>query len=229
MRTVNLGNFGPKNPLILVNFKNFEETTGKNALKLALELEKSMSDTGVQIGVSVQPFFGAELVAKTDLLVLGQHLDCVEYGSSTGAILPEALKSIGGWGSLINHSEKRVGMEVVEKTVLRCREVGLKSVVCVESVEEAAVAAEFGPDFIAIEPPELIGGDVSVSTAQPELISEAVKAVKNVPLLVGAGIKDGNDLKIALELGAVGILVASGVCKAKNPYDVIMDFAKSIG
>ena len=82
------------------------------------------------------------------------------------------------------------------------------------------------PDMIAMEPPELIGGDISVSTARPEAIVEtieAVKSVKSVPVLVGAGIKNGQDVKKAIELGAKGVLVASGIVKAKDPKKAIND------
>lgn len=228
MSLVNLEQCSPKNPLVLVNFKNFEETTGESCLLVAKELDKAAKETGLLIGVSVQPFFAGRIAAETDLLVFGQHLDADGFGSSTGALIPEALKAVGGVGSLLNHSEKRVGMESVEKCVGRMSEVGLKSVVCVESIEEGELVAGFKPDFVAIEPPELIGGDISVSTARPELISDSVARIKGVPVLVGAGIKNGEDLRIALELGACGILVASGVCKAESPYEVILDFARAI-
>jgi triosephosphate isomerase len=234
---------------VLVNFKNFAETNGELCLSVAKEIDRAAKESGLLIGVSVQPFFVRELLSETDLLVFGQHLDFSELGSNTGALVPEVLKAVGGVGSLLNHSEKRIPMDQIEKTVARMREVGLKSVVCVESVEEGELVAKFGPDFIAIEPPELIGGDISVSTARPELISDSVARVGSVSVefpagadiglgdvsgvnaqkvLVGAGIKNGQDLKIATELGACGILVASGVCKADNPYEVIMDFAKAI-
>jgi triosephosphate isomerase len=225
MNSQSLTKCDKNNPLILVNFKNFAETNGENALRVAKRLDQADTDTSLQIGVCVQPFFCSGVRELTGLLLFGQHVDADGFGSCTGALIPEALKSVGAVGSIINHSEKRLSAEVVKKTVLRLKETGLKSVVCVESVKEAREYALFGPDFIAIEPPELIGGDISVSTAKPELIKEAVEAVDGIPLLVGAGIKDGNDLKVALDLGAVGILVASGVCKASDPYEVMMDFA----
>jgi triosephosphate isomerase len=215
-------------PLIIVNFKTFAETSAEKCFKVASELDRAANDTGLQVAVSVQPFCAAELGVKTDLLVLGQSVDAKGYGSNTGSILPESLKYAGGWGSLVNHSEHRISEVQVEAVVLRMAEVGLKSIVCVESVDEAERYAKFSPDFIAIEPPELIGGDISVSTAQPGLISEAVKVVGDVPLLVGAGVKNAKDLQIALELGAVGVLVASGVCKADSPYEVMLDFAKAV-
>ncbi|MBN1275633.1 alpha-hydroxy-acid oxidizing protein, partial [Candidatus Woesearchaeota archaeon] len=84
------------------------------------------------------------------------------------------------------------------------------------------------PDFIAMEPPELIGGEVSVSEARPGLIGEtvaAVRAVADVPVLVGAGVKDGEDVRKACSLGAEGVLVASGVTKAGDKESVIAGLA----
>ena len=95
-----------------------------------------------------------------------------------------------------------------------------------DTAEEARKVATLQPSFVAVEPPELIGGDVSVSTARPEIITGSVAAVDGVPLLVGAGIKNGTDVRIAMKLGAVGVLVASGVVKASNPGDVLRDFLR---
>ena len=45
------------------------------------------------------------------------------------------------------------------------------------------------PTYIAYEPPELIGGNVSVSSAKPEIIAQAAKACNGkTKLLVGAGL-----------------------------------------
>ena len=79
--------------------------------------------------------------------------------------------------------------------------------------------AEIGAPLVAYEPPELIGGNISVSTAKPDIIEKAsVLCEKNgVKLIVGAGIKTHNDILTSLKLGAAGGLVASGVVLASNP------------
>ncbi|MCL4406555.1 triose-phosphate isomerase [Candidatus Parvarchaeota archaeon] len=75
------------------------------------------------------------------------------------------------------------------------------------------------PTAIAYEPPELIGGDISVSSSKPEIVKEFCDIVKSgsasLPL-IGAGIKTPEDVKKSVELGAEGILVASGVMKSKD-------------
>jgi len=87
---------------------------------------------------------------------------------------------------------------------------------------------EFDPDLIAVEPPELIGGDISVSSAQPDIIRNAAKLIGCNKLLVGAGVKNGKDVRIAIELGARGVLLASGVTKAKDPKAVLMDLVSGL-
>jgi len=106
------------------------------------------------------------------------------------------------------------------------------SVVCVKNVAEAKKFAKLNPDYIAIEPPELIGSGRAISKERPELITNAVKAIKGskrkTKLLCGAGIVSGNDVQKAIQLGAKGILVASGIVKAKNWNKIIEDFAKAM-
>jgi len=94
-------------------------------------------------------------------------------------------------------------------------------------IEDAEKIAYLNPDFIAVEPPELIGGTVSVSDAKPEIISSSVKAVKlinnKIKVLCGAGIHNKDDVKKAIKLGAEGVLVASGIVKAENQKTALRD------
>ena len=108
----------------------------------------------------------------------------------------------------------------------------MTSIVCVKDVAEARKYAKLNPDYIAIEPPELIGSGKAVSKEKPELITKAADAVKsaknNTKLLCGAGIVSGEDVAKAIELGSKGILVASGIIKAKNWNSIMSEFAKSM-
>ena len=133
---------------------------------------------------------------------------------------------------LARRSEYRIPAEDVEALVGRCKELGLITIVCTKDPEESQAYAKFGPDFIAVEPPELIGGDISVTTANPEVVSDSVKLVKdvapNVKVLCGAGVKNGQDVATAIELGAEGVLLASGVVKAKNQKSVLMNLVSKL-
>lgn len=205
-------------PLIAVNFKTYKEATGRNAYHLAKLCSRFKNTI-----VCVQPS-DLYLARTVKIPVYAQHVDLVDYGQNTGFILPEAVKAAGAQGTLLNHSEHHLKFKVLKELVPKCRKLGLNTIVCARTAREAGKLSKLKPDFIAIEPPALIGGRISVSTAKPQLISNAVKK-SEVPVLCGAGVHTRLDVGIALKLGAKGVLVASGVVKAKNPATVLKGLA----
>ena len=159
-------------------------------------------------------------------------MDEAGVGNTTGFVVPEMLRESGVRGSLINHSEHRIPGEAVERLVQRMRDLGMISIVCVRDEEEAGRYAGFKPDYIAIEPPELIGSGRAISKERPDLITGAGRAIGaggQAGLLCGAGIISGADVAKAVELGAKGVLVASGIVKAPDWDGIISEFARSMG
>lgn len=217
-----------KFPILITNFKTYQSATGIEALKLAKIHEEVAVEFGVNFAVSPQVVDIWMIASQINIPVLSHHFDAITHGQFTGHILPEALKMAGADGSLLNHAEKKIPFAQIAESLVRASAVGLFTVVCAKDLDEAKRIAELKPDAVALEPPELIGGDVSVSTASPDIIKEAVKVVGDVPLIVGAGVKTGKDVEIALELGAKGILVASGVTKAHEPKKVLEEFARAL-
>lgn len=219
-------------PLILVNLKTYREATGEGAVRLAMAAEEISKRTGVCVAVAPQAVDLRMIVDSAEAPVFAQHMDPVGYGKHTGHMMPEAVADAGCVGALINHSERRLKLDVIEATVRRAKEVGLLTVVCVDIPERGRKVTPFKPEAVAIEPPELIGTGTPVSRARPEVVSGAVEAVKGldpkVKVLCGAGITSGEDVAAAMRLGAEGILVASGVVKAENPYDVLMDLVEAM-
>jgi triosephosphate isomerase len=219
-------------PLILVNFKTYKESMGEKAVELAKIAENVHLKTGASIALAPQIVDIKLLIDASETPVFSQHIDAVSYGQFTGYILPESVAESGCVGTLINHSERQLPLNIIEVTVKRAKEAQLISVVCVDTIDKAKLVARFNPDSIAIEPPELIGSGISVSKAKPEIVAGAVKAVKiinpNVRVLCGAGITNGEDVIAAQKLGAEGILVASGVVKAKDPQAALLDLARSL-
>lgn len=215
-------------PLIITNFKTFQEGSGAQALELAKLHERLAQELKVNLVVAGQALDVAMLATGVSLPVLAQHVDPVGYGAFTGHTSVDALKTHGVDGSLLNHSERRISEEDIAGAIGKLKEFGMFSVVCAETVEEGMRFMKYGPDFIAIEPSELIGGDLSVSSARPELISDAVKQIGRGRVLVGAGIKNGADVKRAMELGASGILVASGVVRAKDQMAALRDLCLAL-
>ena len=218
-------------PLILVNFKTYIEGTGRKALELAESAEKANRETGVCIGLAPQFTDIARLAQSVSLPIFAQHIDPMSPGSFTGHVLPEAVKDTGAVGTLINHSERRLKLADIEAAVTRAKGLGLVSVVCTNNASVSASVAALKPDFIAIEPPELIGTGIPVSKAKPEIVTDTVTLVRkvnpNVTILCGAGITQGDDVASALKLGTMGVLVASGIVKAKEPYKALLAFAKA--
>jgi triosephosphate isomerase len=194
-------------PIILVNFKTYQEATGKKALKLAETAEKASLETEVWIGLAPQLADIAPVARLVTLPVFAQHIDSITPGSFTGHILPESVKEAGATGTLINHSERRLRLADIDAAIRRAREVGLVSVVCANNPEVSAAVAALRPDMLAVEPPELIGTGIPVSKAKPEVVSGTVELVKevnsDVVVLCGAGITHGEDVAAALRLRVV--------------------------
>ncbi len=216
-------------PLILTNFKTYQTATGSAALDLAKKHESVAKTTGQNVAVAVQAFDLANIAQNVDIPVFAQHIDTATYGSFTGWNMAEAAKAAGAYGTILNHSEHRISFDILEKSIERAKEVGLKTVVCAETAQEAAeIMQKFNPDLVAVEPPELIGGDISVSTANPEIISDSVDLIGEGKVLTGAGIKNGEDVRIAVELGSVGVLLASGITKSDDPEKVLEDLVSGL-
>lgn len=206
---------------LFVNFKTYEEGAGQKAQALAKLLSTFSSESAEVIPV-VQALDLKEIAKDSALKVFAQHCDPAGFGSHTGKIIPEALKAAGALGTVLNHAENKISNDAIKATIVRCHDVGLKVMVCAETVARAREVAAFypAPDFIAIEPPELIGGNVSVSSARPELISDSAKAIRKINpgiiVITGAGIKNSEDVRKAIELGTAGVFVASGIVCAKD-------------
>lgn len=216
-----------KRPIIFINFKTYYSATGERALRLAQLCEEFAKRRGFDIRLVVQAADIYHISEKTSLPIYAEHIDPITPGRSTGFILPEDVHEEGAVGTILNHSEHRLKRTVLEQSVNRAREVGLKMVICAATPEEGESFTTLKPDFIAVEPPELIGGLVSVSSAKPEIISDAVKRIP-LPLLVGAGIHTGADINTALKLGAVGVLIASSVAKSIDPEKALKTLLEEV-
>jgi len=217
--------------MFVINCKNYEEISGDKIIKFVKTAERISKKFKVRIAIA-PPQHLIGLVANSSIPILAQHIDDSKIGSTTGFVIPELLKKSKVSGSLINHSEHRISSKEIAKLVSKLKKLKMISVLCVKNVAEARKYAKLNPNYIAIEPPELIGSGKAVSKEKPGLIikaSDAVKSAKNnTKLLCGAGIVSGEDVAKAVELGSKGILVASGIIKAKNWNKIISEFAKAL-
>lgn len=207
-------------PLILINFKTYPEASGEKALALAREIAGVQKDK-YELVVAPSLLMAREVAAQAKVAVFAQHTDPFLSGAYTGHIVVDELQDAGIKGTLLNHAERKIMLPAIKNTIDLCRKKKLKTVVCASSLAEVKKIAVLKPDYLAYEPPELIGGNLSVTKARPEVILKAVELVKSLSpstkVLCGAGIQSKEDIGQALLLGMEGVLIAHAVVKSKNP------------
>lgn len=216
-------------PLILLNFKTYPEAAGTKALSLAKKLEKVRTK---KYEIVIAPSLPTleEVAAATSLTVYSQHTDLAGLGAFTGKVSAQELKKIGVKGTLLNHSERKIPFPILKKIAADCKKQKLIVVVCASSLAEAQHVAALKPDYLAYEPPELIGGNISVTKTKPEVILKAVELVKKISpktkVLCGAGVHSREDILKALQLGTKGVLIGHAVPKAKDPAKFLRELLK---
>jgi triosephosphate isomerase (TIM) len=217
-----------KHPII-INFKNYEEVSADGAIRLGQTARQVAEKLQVEIILAPPHPVLALIAREIEIPVICQHIDDEKMGPSTGFMVPEIAKSYGAKGSLINHSEHRIGMNSIARLVERLRRVGMVSIVCAQEPQEVVEISTFEPDFIAIEPPELIGSGRAVSKENPTVITKSIEgAGSRSRIICGAGISNKEDVSKAMELGSHGILVASGVIKATSWEKKITELASGM-
>ena len=211
-------------PLVIVNAKTYQSSQGRGAVELARIMD-SLDSRGARLVLSVSPFdLPVVASAVENIEIWAQHLDPIDFGSNTGHLHPSTAIERGALGTLINHAENKVDLShvadlipIVDNRISVCA--------CAADLDEAAALASLSPQYVAIEPPELIGGDISVTTADPAIVSGTVELVKSVnpsvKVLCGAGVNSGEDVACAIGLGAAGVLLASAVTMAADPAQVL--------
>jgi|SRR3989344_4271880 len=209
-----------KKALIVLNFKLYPEAVGRAALALAQKISK-VKKNGYEIIVVPSLVMMKELAGRANLTVFSQHVDPVELGAQTGKIAIDELQEMGISGSLINHSERKVSLSALKEVIEKARQKKFTLIVCASSLSEAKKIAVLKPAYLAYEPPELIGGDISVCSAQPDIIVKVVEMVKKVSpqtkVLCGAGVIKKEDVGQALLFGMEGVLIGHAMPKAKDP------------
>ncbi len=216
-------------PIIIVNFKTYAESMGRKAVELAKNAEKVSKETHTNIVVVPQFVDIVPVAEAVEIPVFAQHIDPIKPGNFTGHVLAESIREAGAVGTLINHSERQLKLADIGAAITLARENDLISCVCANNPVASAAAAVLKPDIVSVEPPELIGTGIAVSKAQPEVVTNTVKLVRevnvDVTILCGAGVSHGEDVAVALKLGTGGVLVASAIVKAKDPYSILREFA----
>lgn len=220
-----------KPPLFEIGLKGY--LFGKDALELAKAADKISKKYGITIIFDPQHVDISKIAAETEnIYVFAQHMDSIKIGVGVGSILPEAIKAAGAVGTLLNHSERRINLSEISKTIKRADEVGLATLVFADSPEEAAAIAHLNPNIILAEPPELIGSGTSVGKLQEEFISKTIAAVKKInPKIIianSAGVRTADDVAEIIRLGAQATGSTSGILKSKDPIKTMEEMIKAL-
>lgn len=216
---------------LLLNLKGYRESFSDAVTAIAGFAREVSIETGVNV-VVCPPLPWLREASRAGSVVYAQHTDPIEPGATTGFHSLDMIKAAGGSGTLINHSEHRLGLWEIEYIVEKSRNKGMRSVVCADTPRTVAAVSALRPDMVAIEPPELIGRGVSVSKAKPEVITESVESIRSINrtvlIIAGAGITTADDVRKAGELGAQGALVASAVVKSDRQRKLIGEMAGAL-
>jgi len=203
---------------VLVNLKAYP----CDPVAVARAAREVAANSSAEVAVAPQTAH-LERVAETGVETWAQHVDPIAGGSHTGSSLAEAAADVGATGTLLNHSERRLRLAAIDTALEAAARADLGTVVCANDADQVGAVAALAPDAIAVEPPELIGTGTPVSRVDPEVVRDAVAAAAavdpSIDVYCGAGISTGDDVAAARELGADGVLLASGVAKASDPAE----------
>ncbi len=214
--------------MIFLNFKLYKETFGQKAIEMAKICKKVEDEIGIKIYPVVSALDAYRIKKEVEIDVIVQNIDEYDEGAKTGYVSILQSKEIGIKGSLINHSEHRQIPGTIKK-ILKKWPKDMISIVCIDSFGKTEKwAKNIKPNYIAYEPKYLIGNkDKSVATEKPEVIKKFVDFYKDIPVIIGAGINNPEDVRISIKLGAKGILVSSAVIKSEDPYKILIGLAKA--
>jgi triosephosphate isomerase len=192
---------------------------GDEMLSLAIAADEAARE--YDVGVILTPQAAdIRLIAEntSDILVFAQHFDPIPAGRGLGMVLPEAVVFAGAAGVMLNHAECQMTVSNLRKAIKRARELGIYSIVCADSLEDARAVATFSPDIIVAEPSELIGTGQTSDEEYVRATTEAIHSVNSgIHILQAAGIKDANDVYRIILAGAEATGSTSGIMKAADP------------
>ncbi|MEK7177463.1 MAG: triose-phosphate isomerase [Patescibacteria group bacterium] len=210
--------------MIFLSLKTYKESTGEAAIKLLSCVKKISEETEVKIISAVQPTDIYRIKKELGIEVWAQHMDPIDPGKNMGWLSPYSLKEAGATGVVINHSEHKVSDEIIKNTLEKAKQYNLKTVLIGNSVDMILKFASWQPDYLSYEREDMVGGGISMLTQEVENVKKLVSALK-IPLMIGAGISTGEDIKTALALGAKGAILASAFTLAVDPEAKLRELA----
>ena len=203
---------------------------GDDMVELAKVIDAAAKKYDVRIILTPQYTDIYRIACETEnILVFAQHMDSLPIGRGLGSVLPEAIKSAGAVGVMLNHVEKQLTIAELKACIRRAEDIGLYTIVCADSITEAASIAHLNPDIIVCEPSELIG---TGRTSNEEYVQASIQAVKSVNpeilVLQGAGISNGNDVYNVIRAGAEATGTTSGIMKAADKEAMVEEMISAM-
>lgn len=210
-----------RRPFFIINPKSY--LYGEKSIKLAEYAD------GLAARYDFDVFFTAQHVdlraikeAAPHLIVTAQHMDGLTPGRGMGHILPEALKEAGTEAVFLNHVEHPMTVNQLARAMARADELGILTIVCADTVEEAQAIAKLGADIMVCEPSSLIGTGTISGEDYMTATNEAVKSTApDTLVLQAAGISTGQNVFDAIMSGADGTGGTSGIVAASDPFTVL--------
>ncbi|WP_318568740.1 triose-phosphate isomerase [Salinigranum marinum] len=216
-------------PHFQVNLKVYPDTWGDHAVAFARMLEQLEAETSARFVLTPQLPDLRLIAAETDVTVTAPFMHATEPGRGMGKILPETLADAGADGVVINHAENRDTLTDLVWKIERCRDLGMDSIVCVDSIEMGRAVAEFDPDSVIYEMPGDISSDRAITQTHPDRVRAFLAMIDEenprTRVLVGGGISTAEDVRLAFEQGADATGAASAVSLATDPEGLLREIA----
>ncbi|MFO3666829.1 triose-phosphate isomerase [Anaerococcus kampingiae] len=161
--------------------------------------------------------------------ISAQHLDEIEPGRGMGHISVKSVSDIGVKAAFLNHAEHQLTLAKLTKVIDKCKEYDIETVVCADSLAEARSIAVLKPDVILCEPTELIGTGKVSDDSYIEETNRAIREIDDSILIMqAAGISTPDDVYRTISLGADGTGCTSGIVKAENPKQMLIDMVDAL-
>ncbi len=203
---------------------------GKTLLDMAIGLDKLSEKYDIDVVLDIpdtEIFNVAQHVKRVH--VYSQHMDSLPVGRGMGRTLPEAVKAAGAVGVMLNHAERKLTLDEIEKAIKRADEVGLATMVCADSVEEVKAIAKLSPNIIVAEPSELIGTGKPADKAYVDEVIRVIREINpDIKPFPSAGITKGEDCYNIIKAGASASGCSSAIAKAADPLKLAEEMIAAV-
>jgi triosephosphate isomerase (TIM) len=203
-------------PFFEIGPKTFLDRSALMAVAEAAVVASRRYDVAVII---TPPALDIEAVkhAAPTLWVFAQAMDTAKPGTSTGALLPEALSAVGADGVMLNHAERPLNEHALQAAMWRARTAGLLTLVCAKDLNQATHYAAWGPDVILLEPHDLIGTSNGRYRPSIAAATEAIAHIDGRALVMHAGgVGSPEDARAIITQGAAGTGCTTAIVQAPD-------------